>query len=445
MVEQGEIIERLRELAQEKNFLELKNFLSQYSPDDIAEMLDQLDDVELAVSVLDVLPLEDSADILMSIYPEFRTKILKVLPPEKIVKFIEELPSDDGADILDELEEEEVDEVLKLLPDEDEEKLRELSSHPEESAGSLMAHEVEQLPGSYTVAQAIADLVRFGDDIEEIFQIFITDEDGKLLGTVPIQRLLVSSPISRLSDIADRVEIVVPVNADKEQVADMFRRKDVVSAPVVDENGKLLGRITIDDVLDVVDEEASEDLYKMVGIEVEEGEAVHDVRRRIPWLLVAFGGELISGFVLKHFSSTLRQTILLASFIPLIMALGGNVGMQSAAVMIRRITLSRWGHSHHRKAVVKEILSGIMLGLIMGVLLFAIGVFWGEARVGAIAAVSIFAAMTISASVGSTLPVVLSKIGVDPAFATGPFITTFNDVIGLFIYLLIATAMSHML
>ena len=304
-----------------------------------------------------------------------------------------------------------------------------------------MAHEVERLPGSYSVAQAVADFARFGDDIVEIFHIFITDDKGRLLGIVPVQKLLVSSPAAKLCEIAEKVEVVVPIDADKEYVADLFRRKDVISAPVVDREGKLLGRITIDDVLDVVDEEASEDLYKMVGMSVKEAETVHDVRLRIPWLLVAFAGELLSGYILKYFSATLIEVILLVSFIPLIMALGGNVGMQAAAVMIRRIALSRWGHSHHGAAIFKEVLVGIVLGLLMGVLLIGVGFLWGEMRVGIIASIAIFSAMTVSATVGSVLPVLLSKMKSDPAFATGPLITTFNDIIGLIIYLLIATAL----
>ncbi len=441
MTQKNEILENLRELALSGNFAQIKSILGERSPDDIAEMLDKLDDAEAAANILSALGSEESAEALMMLYPELRAKVLQKLTPARISELIQELPSDDSADLIDELSEEQAEEVLSLLPADERQEIIELSAHPDESAGALMAHEVEQLPGSYTVAQAIADLVRFGDDIEEIFQIFITDEDGKLLGALPIQRLLVSSPASRLGDIADPVDVVVPVNADREQVADLFRRKDIVSAPVVDEDGKLLGRITIDDVLDVVDDEASEDIYKMVGIEVDEDETVHDIRKRIPWLLIAFFGEIISGFVLKHFSSTLKQVILLASFIPIIMALGGNVGMQSAAVMIRRIALSRWGHSHHRKAVFKEIIAGILLGLITGALLLAVGILWGEPKVGVIAGIAIFIAMTISSSVGSMLPVVLSKVGTDPAFATGPFITTFNDVIGLFIYLSIATIM----
>lgn len=439
MKRQDNISEELREAVADGDIEKLLLLLADSSPDDIAEMLDQIGDAEVAVSVLNALDSSNAAEIVMTLYPELRSKIIEILSPEQIAGLISELPSDDSADLLDELNEEQTEAVLELLPPERREELRELSAHPDESAGALMAHEVEKLPASYTVAQAIADLVRFGEDIEEIFQIFITDDEGRLLGTVPIQRLLVSSPISKLSEISDKVELVVPVTADKEHVADMFRRKDIVSAPVVDDEGKLLGRITIDDVLDVVDEEASEDLYKMVGIEVEEDETVHDVRRRIPWLIIAFGGELVSGLVLRHFSATLRQTILLASFIPIIMALGGNVGMQSAAVMIRRIALSRWGHYHHKKAVFKEIIAGVILGLLTGALLCVVGLVWGEIKVGIIAGFAIFSAMTISSSVGSILPVVLSRLGTDPAFATGPFITTFNDVVGLFIYLLIAT------
>ncbi len=440
------LVERARQLVEDGDFRALSSFLAGRSPDEVAELIDKLDDPSCAAALLKAMDVADAADTLMSIYPELRSKVVMQMPLELLAKFVEELPSDDAVDLLGELDEELVDDVLALVSDEKADEVRELFAHPDETAGALMAHEVEKLPASYTVAQAIADLVRFGKDIEEIFQIFIVDEDGRLLGTVPIQRLLVSSPVARMADIADPVEVVVPVDADREWVADQFRRRDIVSAPVVDEEGRLLGRITIDDVLDVVDEEASEDLYKMVGIELEEEDVgVHNIKHRIPWLLVAFGGELVSGMVLKHFSATIRQVVLLASFIPLIMALGGNVGMQSAAVMIRRIALSRWGHSHHGRAVAKEIIAGMLLGIITGAFLLAIGAAWGEVKVGIVAAVAIVVAMTVSATVGSSLPVVLSKLGADPAFATGPFITTFNDVCGLLIYMVIATLLLRVL
>ncbi len=436
-------MEQLSEYLENGDFKSIRDMLSELSDDEIAELLDKTGNAENIAKILISLDSELAADVIMLLYPELRSKVVKYIPATEIVKFIENLPSDDAADLVSELEDEQIPEILEKLPQDYRAEIEELISHPEESAGAIMAHEVESLPGNYSVAQAIADLVRFGNDIEEIFQIFITDDDGKLLGAMPIQRLLVSSPASKLSDIADKVEVVVPIDSDREFVADLFRRKDLVSAPVVDKDNKLIGRITIDDVLDVVDEEASEDLYKIVGIvgEEEEDTSIHNIKRRIPWLLIAFVGELISGLVLKSFSNTLRRVILLTSFIPLIMALGGNVGTQSATVMIRRIALSRWGHYHHGKAILKEIVAGMLLGIFTGILLFSLGFVWGDIRVGLIAGIAIFAAMSVSSIVGSNVPVLLSKFGADPAFGAGPFITTFNDVIGLAIYLGIATVL----
>jgi len=252
-------MEQLSEYLENGDFKSIRDMLSELSDDEIAELLDKTGNAENIAKILISLDSELAADVIMLLYPELRSKVVKYIPATEIVKFIENLPSDDAADLVSELEDEQIPEILEKLPQDYRAEIEELISHPEESAGAIMAHEVESLPGNYSVAQAIADLVRFGNDIEEIFQIFITDDDGKLLGAMPIQRLLVSSPASKLSDIADKVEVVVPIDSDREFVADLFRRKDLVSAPVVDKDNKLIGRITIDDVLDVVDEEASED------------------------------------------------------------------------------------------------------------------------------------------------------------------------------------------
>jgi len=440
-----DILEQLDRLYESGDKEGVCKLVEELSPDSIAELLDILDDPSECQWILECMDDAIAAETLMLLYPELRIAIVERLSDEKLARYIAELPSDDAAELLREVDEKRWENILKLLPQELAEQLVELISHPGETAGAIMAHEVESLPGNYTVAQAIADLVRFGDDIEEIFQIFIVDDDGKLLGFVPIQRLLIAAPGQKLAEIAQPVDVVVPVDADREYVVDLFRRKDIVSAPVVDSEGKLLGRITIDDVLDVADEESSKDIYKLVGIEVEEGGEIHDIRKRMPWLLVAFVGELVSGFVLKSFSSTIVHFVLLTSFIPLIMALGGNVGMQSAAVMIRKIALSRWGTDIHSKTVLREIFAGFALGVITGGLLFLLGWFWGDLKVGFVAAVAIIIAMTISATVGSTLPVIFNKLGTDPAFATGPFITTFNDVIGLTIYMVVASVLLNML
>jgi len=335
-----------------------------------------------------------------------------------------------------------VPEILEKLPEEEREELQQLTAHHEDSAGSLMAHEVEHLPGNYTVAQAIADLVRFGKDIEDVFHIFITDEDEKLIGVVPLQRLLIVSPNLRLSKVADEIDTVVRVDMDKEHVADMFRRKDIVSAPVVDAEGRLLGRITIDDILDVVDDEASEDFYRMVGINVAQDEtAVHHIRTRLSWFAIAFAGELAAGLILAHFAKTFESTILLVSFLPVIMAISGNSGVQSAAVMIRRIALSRWGHLHHKTALGKEVFTGFLLGICAAVLILASGVLFGEGRVGAVAALSALVATTVSTALSAYLPVLYSRYGADPAFATFPIISTISDLFSIAFYVICAVVL----
>jgi magnesium transporter len=432
--------DRLREMIEVGDSFELRQFIAKRDPDEIAEILDFIGSTNITKAVLDKMSDADAAETLMLIYPEMRSQVIDDLPPEKSAKFVSELPSDDAADLLDEMEEPLKDEVLSIVPDDVRQELVELSAHSDESAGSLMAHEVEHLPGYFTVAQAIADMVRFGDDIEEIFQIFITDENEKLLGSIAVQRLLLSPPAMRLSEIAKPIEVVIPVDSDVEFVADLFRRKDIVSAPVVDDSGKLLGKITIDDVLDVVDEEATEDIFKMFGIRADEESVVHNVWKRLPWFFVLLFGGIASGFILHSFAETLSQAFILLAFIPIITSLAGFGGLQSSTVLLRRIALSRWGHSHHSKAISREIFTEGILGLLCGVIIAGIGVAIGQTRIGIVSGAASFFALLICSSFGSVFPVVIAKLGKDPAISNTAFITAIGDIIGILTYLSIVSA-----
>lgn len=439
------LIKHLREVLRVSATQELLAVLGEKDEDEIAQILELLGDSQEIANVLDNLPVSISAKTLVLLSGEIIPSVLEFLSLDKITRIVSELPSDDAADLLGFLTDERRSQVLQKLPKPESDEIRSLIVHPEETAGAIMEKELEKLPGSYTVAQAIADLVRFGDKIDEIYQIYVVDYQGKLLGSIPIQRLLLVSPVKKLSEIATPVDVVVSVNSDKEHVADLFRRKDIVSVPVVDESGKLVGRITIDDVLDVVDMEASEDIYKMAGIEVDEEDVApttHRVWTRIPWLLIVFVSEIVVGFVLKSFWSSVQELIFLVMFAPLIMAMGGIVGVQSSAIVIRKLVLSKHRLARIRPTIIKEISLNLLLGLLCSVLVFIVGVFVEGARLGIIAGVSLFLSMILSSSTGAILPTILSKFKKDPAFASEPFITTFSDILSLAIYFLVATMLS---
>lgn len=435
------LIAHLQELLKTSATKEFLSIFSEKDPDEIAQMLELLGNPDEIAQVLDNLPVSIAAETLVLLPGETISAVLDIFSAEKIAQLAQELPSDDATDLIGFLDKEKASQVLQKLPKQEREEIKSLITHPAETAGALMEKELEKLPGSYTVAQAIADLVRFGDEIDEIYQIYVVDYSGKLIGAIPIQRLLLVSPGLKLSDIATPVDVVVSVNSDKEYVADLFRRKDIVSAPVVDENGKLVGRITIDDVLDVVDNEASEDIYKMAGIEFakeDTASAIHKIRTRISWILIAFLGEIVAGYVLKSFCSISKEFIACVVFAPLIMAMGGTTGIQSAAVVIRKLALSRHRIAKIHSTISKEISAGLVLGLLCSILAFGFGILWGSMKVGIIAGISLFLSMILSSMVGAALPAFLAKIKRDPAFAADPFITTFSDITSLAIYLFVA-------
>ncbi|MFP4458227.1 MAG: magnesium transporter [Candidatus Zixiibacteriota bacterium] len=430
--------ERILSLVDDGKYIEACELLVLYPPAFCAQIIENLNSDEKD-EVFFRLPIENAADILMELTEDSLHELIDKIYDDTLIKLLKELETDDAVDILQMVPEEQAQRVLEILPNE----FTRLFLLPEDTAGGIMESEYASLPGDMTIGRAVLVLKKFTERIDEIFQIFLVDKKNRLIGILPVQRLLINDRLQRLDSIADRPDFVITVDQDQEEAAKMFRQNDLISAPVVDEDGKLIGRITIDDIIDVLDEEATEDSYRMVGIGGEEysPSSFHLIKGRLPWLVMSLGAEIISGLVITHFDATLREFVILASFIPLIMAMGGNVGVQSATVVIRRIALDTFQGINRRRLIFKEISAGMILGLIFAIVLTFVGLSWGNIKAGMVAGIAIFTAMTISCTVGCFFPIILKRFGQDPASATGPFITAFNDVLGLFIYFLIATAL----
>ncbi len=410
--------------------------LAQNSPEFAASIIDKLRD-EDKTEIFYRLPVEFASLVIADLTDESAHHLIDELYDETLINFLTTMPTDEAVDLLGIVPDDQAERVLGRLP----ENIKRLFAHPEDSAGGIMEAEYLSMPAGITVAKARSFLKLYPRPLDEVYQIFLVDGNGRLTGIVPIHRLLVTESTERLRDISDTLNVVARIDQDQEDVAQLFRQNNLVSAPVVDAEDRLRGRITIDDIVDVLDDEATEDSYRMVGLGPEEysPSSIHLVSQRVPWLAVSLGAEIVSGFILQHFSETLSTFVILASFIPLIMAMGGNVGVQSATVVIRRLALGHLEGENRKVTLIKELLAGLMLGVIFGICLFIVGIVWGNYRAGYVAAISIFSAMALSTSVGCFFPLLLKKAGRDPAFATGPFITAFNDVCGLFIYLFIAT------
>ncbi|MFQ5768997.1 MAG: magnesium transporter, partial [bacterium] len=329
--------------------------------------------------------------------------------------------------------------VLKSIDKEDSEEVKELLRHEEDTAGGIMALEFVSVSEDDTIDEAIKEIRAKAKEVGEVYNVYVVNNTGKLVGVLPLKKLILAKPNEKVKNIMNKDVISVPTNMDQEEVANIFRRYNLVSVPVVDNLGKLVGRITVDDVVDVMEEEASEDIQKMAGLtdeeELHETSAFKISMVRLPWLLIAFVGEMVSAFVLHNFEASLNQIFIAALFIPLMMAMGGNSGIQAATIVVRGLALGELNPADTLKRLKKEFRVSFLNGTICGILLFGVVSVFGEPRFGIVLGFTMLVVILNASFVGASIPLVLKRVGIDPAIATGPFITTSNDIVGLFIYL----------
>ena len=355
------------------------------------------------------------------------------------------MDSDDATDFVAGLSTEMAEEVLEEAEAEGVEEVRQLMAHKEDTAGGLMALEIVTVNEDSTVDEAIAEIRKKADEVQDIYNVYVVDKEGHLVGTLALKDLILAPGHTPVAEIMNRDFKAVPVTMDQEEVAHFARRYDLVAVPVVDEHGKLLGRITIDDIVDVMQEEAEEDIQRMAGLadeeELRETSVLKIVRVRIPWLFTGLLGGLISATVLSFYSDSLEKVLSLAFFVPVITAMGGNVGIQSSAIVVRGLAMGEIDFGDIFKRLLKELKIALMNGLILGALIFlVVRIGWHE-QVGIAMLVggALLAVIFVASVIGTTVPLILKRLNIDPALATGPFITTSNDIVGLFIYLALAT------
>lgn len=426
---------------------EIRAFLSKLQPFEIADLIQTLEPEDQS-RVISSLDNEVASEVILEIEPEVRQELLKKLDLGKIAELVEEMDSDDATDVIGELPDETARLVLAKLPPQEGEEVENLLRYPEDSAGGIMQKELVEVQQDSTVADAITWIRLIADDVEEFHDIYVIDENEKLVGVVTPKKLLLSNPRAKVKDIMDPVEITATPFMDQEEVGNLFERYDIFSLPVVEENGELVGRITADDIIDVITEEASEDMYQLAGVQ----EYLHPiytptvtrVRLRTPWLMLTLFGELLIAFVIIYaFKPTLEKVAILAAFMPAIMATGGNVGIQTVTIVIRGLGMGTIHLGEMVKLIVAELKVGLILGLICGLVAAVIGSFISmkEPEVARLV-VAVFIAMvtaTIATSfIGVAGPLTLYKLKFDPAAASGPFLTMFNDLFGSVVYLFIA-------
>lgn len=420
------------------------NLVADLYPADVALLLWRLPQTE-AKQLFQWLPPEVASDTLAEMEEGVRAFLLEDLSSSALTELIDELDTDDAADILAELPDET---ALKVLPDlSAADDLTELMEYGPETAGGIMAREYVSISPDWTLQEATEAVRRHADDVGELYTAYVVDEDETLLGVISLKQLLLSPGSVKVRDIVETDFISVPPELDQEEVGNVVQRYDLVSVPVVDENGRMMGRITIDDVVDVIRDEAEEDIQLMSGLTGEEepvDTALEVSRGRLPWLIVGLVGSGLSGTVIGVFEATLQQAVVLATFIPIVTATGGNAAVQSAAIAVQGLGSGELWLTDAFKRIGKEMLVALLNGLVIAVLLCATVAALGLGNVGTLVATLALTMLSVSlvaTTNGALIPFVLTWLGIDPASAMGPFVTTLNDILGLAIYFLIATAL----
>ena len=443
ITDRKEIVDNIEYLIKQQDKSLLRNIIVDTHPADLAEILQELDEDDRDF-VFDLLDAETASEVVTELDEVTREDIVSDLETDRLSKIVDEMDSDDATDVVKELPEDIAEKVLSNIEPQDRAEVEKLIDYKEDTAGGIMALEFIAVYEDQTVDDAICEIRRRAEEVEDIYNVYAIDRGGRLVGVVPIKNLIIRNPKRLIRDIMDDDVISVPVDADQENVANIVRKYDLAAIPVVDHFKRLVGRITIDDIVDVLHEEANEDIQRMAGITdeeiLQESSTLRISRNRIPWLLISFIGEIGSAMVLDHFNATITQIIISAFFIPVIMATGGNAGIQSSTIVVRSLSLMEAGTLGLWRRVFRELRVSALNGFIIGVLLFSVIALWkNDIFFGLVGGSAIFLVIVNSAAFGAVVPFVLNKMKIDPAIATGPFITTANDIFGLLIYLGIST------
>lgn len=439
-----ESLQQFEELIAENNEQGLLEILKDIHYADIAEIMNELA-VEEAIYLFDILDSGVTAEILLELDEDVREKILKNLSPKEIAEELDELDTDDAADIISELSEDKKEEVLSELEDLEHAKdIVELLRFDEDSAGGLMAKEFVSVNENWSILTCVKEMRKQAENVSRVHSIYVLDDDGRLKGRLSLKDLLTSSTTTHISEVYIRNVDYVKVDTKDVEVARIMQKYDLEAIPVVDEMGRLVGRITIDDIVDVIKEEADKDYQLAAGIsqDVEANDSILMLTRaRLPWLVLAMIGGFVAVNVSRSFEGAMEKFGVLFFFTPLIAAMAGNVGVQSSAIIVQglannTITGSIW------KRLGKEVTLSLLNGFLLAILMmlgshFLLGV---DYIIGITVSIALVSVIIIASLIGTFVPIFLNKYGIDPALATGPFITTSNDIFGILIYFSIAKA-----
>ena len=422
------------------NRVDLTEVLEPLHPADIADIIEQLNTTDRA-RFIRLYDTEFYGDILSEIDEHIREEVITELKPDVLAEAVRDLESDDVVDIVEDLEEEQKETILKALDEGDRVAVQSLLSYPERSAGRLMQREVVMAPEHWSVGMAIDFLRNDANLPEQFYHIVLVDPRLHPVGNVSLGKLMSSKRSVLLKEIIEDVFQVIPADQDEADVAYAFNQYHLISAPVVDMENRVVGVITIDDAMVVLDEELEEDIMLLAGI----GDSsvsdtiIETVRGRLPWLAVNLVTAILASIVIAQFEATIAQFVALAILMPIIASMGGNAATQSLTVAVRAIATKDISSTNIGRVIRREVGVGILTGLIFAVSMGLIGVFWfGTAMLGVVIAISMLINLVVANLAGTTIPVILEKLGIDPALASGAFVTTVTDVVGFFAFLSIA-------
>lgn len=439
-----QLLSDISDLVGSKSETLLKNILADIYPADIALIIDNLEE-QVGLELFKLLDDETQAEVLLELGEYQKEFILDHLSTGEISGIVGEMDSDDATDIIGDLEEDKAEDVLGQMEAEDSSEVKELLNYPEDSAGGIMQKEYVTVNAADSINRAVEIIREEAPDNEHLYHVWVTDDSGRLQGIVSLKKIIVAldTPSVIMADIMSTEVISVTVDTDREEVASIMRKYDLVSVPVVDENQRVAGKISFDDIAEIMEEEFTEDVAKIVGSDAEELESKSPFQvawLRLPWVLITLGIQFLAGVVINYYDETLAKVLLLTSFMPIISAISGNTGLQASAMTVRAlatggISLNRWA-----EPVKRSLQISLIIGSICGLIIGLIGAFWfGKAIFGVVVGISMLISINISAFVGTTTPLLSKRMGFDPAITVGPFETAFQDVVGITVFLTLST------
>ena len=435
-------VKKVTDLIEDDGKQYIKEHITELHPADIADIIETLDE-EKKKELFNLLHTKIASKVIVEVNEHSRDQILEDINKEKLTDIVEEMSSDDAADLIADLPKKEAKDILEKLHWEDSTEVQKLLKYPEDTAGGIMQTELLSVREEVLIEDAIIQLMALSENIGDVPNVFVVDKNRRLVGILPVRKLLIVKHEMPISGIIDRNVISVNVNEDQEEVANIFKKYDLVSLAVVDDDSRLVGRIQIDDIVDVLVEEASEDMLHMAGIYQDEkimDPPLKSVRMRLPWLVINLATAILAASVVGLFQDTLQAMVILAMFMPIVAGMGGNAGTQALAVTVRGIALGELDFGNAKKALLNSTIAGLLNGIATGAIMALVAYYWkGNYMLGIVIGLAMIINLFIANFFGIIIPLVLKWLKIDPAVASSIFLTTLTDCIGFISFLGLAT------